>query len=86
MTYAVPILLNNQGVSKESIGQVLMAYACAVLLTSGKAAKRIDVRQNYKMALTAGSVVSVLSLGLLGYAVTFESSTVVVNMTMVQCW
>lgn len=83
VTYAVPILLNNQGVSKESIGQVLMAYACAVLLTSGKAAKRIDVRQNYKMALTAGSVVSVLSLGLLGYAVTFESSTVVVNMTMV---
>jgi len=82
VSYMVPILLSDQGVSKESIGQVLMAYAGAVLLVSGRASKAIDANQNYKMALTLGSLVSVFSLLLLGYGVTFQSGTTVVNLTM----
>lgn len=64
--FAVPILLSEKGVTKESIGQVLMAYAFAVLFVSGKVAPMIDRIGSTKWALCLGNLIASISLAMLG--------------------
>lgn len=64
--FAVPILLGEKGMSKESIGQVLMAYAFAVLFVSGKVAPMIDRIGSTKWALCLGNLIASISLVMLG--------------------
>lgn len=63
--FAVPILLSEKGVTKESIGQVLMAYAFAVLFVSGKVAPMIDRIGSTKWALCLGNLIASISLAML---------------------
>ncbi|GLQ75896.1 MFS transporter [Vibrio penaeicida] len=76
--FAVPILLSNAGVERESIGQVLMAYAFSVLFISGKVSPMIDRIGSAKWALCLGSLVAAMSLGVLSVAFLFEDVTYLV--------
>ncbi len=60
--FAVPILLSDVGVERESIGQVLMAYAFSVLFISGKVSPMIDRIGSAKWALCLGSIVGAVAL------------------------
>lgn len=82
VTYAVPIILAGQQVPKESIGQVLMVYAGAVLITSRKASLSADNSQNYRRALVIGTALSIVALLVLGIAQMFQSSFWMVNTAM----
>ncbi|MCG9727387.1 MFS transporter [Vibrio brasiliensis] len=73
--FAVPILLSNAGVERESIGQVLMAYAFSVLFVSGKVSPMIDRVGSAKWALCLGSGVGAFSLILLSFSFRFEDIT-----------
>lgn len=74
VSFAVPILLSQKGVAKESIGQVLMAYAFAVLFISGKVSPLIDKFGSSKWALCLGNVIAALSLVVLGVAFALEDA------------
>ncbi|WP_414933150.1 MFS transporter [Vibrio europaeus] len=76
--FAVPILLSNAGVERESIGQVLMAYAFSVLFVSGKVSPMIDRVGSAKWALCLGSGVGAVSLILLSFSFRFEDITYLV--------
>lgn len=78
VSFAVPILLSKQGVAKESIGQVLMAYAFAVLFVSGKVSPLIDRMGSAKWALCLGNGVAAVSLVVLASAFSLENTTVLV--------
>ncbi|UTM57051.1 MFS transporter [Photobacterium sp. CCB-ST2H9] len=78
VSFAVPILLSKQGVAKESIGQVLMAYAFAVLFVSGKVSPLIDRMGSAKWALCLGNGVAAVSLVVLASAFSLENTTALV--------
>lgn len=73
--FAVPFLLSDKGIEKESIGQVLMSYAFAVLFVSGKVSPMIDRIGSTKWALCLGNVVGALALALLGFVFVIEDTT-----------
>ena len=81
--FAVPILLSNAGVERESIGQVLMAYAFSVLFVSGKVSPMIDRVGSAKWALCLGSGVGAVSLILLSFSFRFEDITYLVLLATV---
>ncbi|PMM29158.1 MFS transporter [Vibrio lentus] len=76
--FAVPILLSDVGVERESIGQVLMAYAFSVLFISGKVSPMIDRIGSAKWALCLGSIVGAVALSILSAAFLFEDITYLV--------
>ncbi|WP_010446933.1 MFS transporter [Vibrio rotiferianus] len=76
--FAVPILLSDVGVERESIGQVLMAYAFSVLFISGKVSPMIDRIGSAKWALCLGSIVGAVALAILSAAFLFEDITYLV--------
>jgi len=72
--FAVPILLSQKGVSKESIGQVMMAYAFSVLFISDKISPLIDKLGSSKWALCLGNMIAAISLLILGSAFSMVES------------
>ncbi|KLI67825.1 major facilitator transporter [Vibrio vulnificus CladeA-yb158] len=78
VSFAVPILLSKNGIDKESIGQVLMAYALAVLVVSRKVAPWIDQSGASKWALTAGNGIAAAALCVLGFAFSLQDPVWVV--------
>lgn len=62
VTFAVPLLLAEHNVAKESIGQVMMAYAFSVLVVSAKITQFIDQRGNCKDVLSLGLLITTLAL------------------------
>lgn len=76
--FAVPILLSDAGVDRESIGQVLMAYAFSVLFVSGKVSPMIDRIGSAKWALCLGSIVGAVALAILSAAFLFDDITYLV--------
>ncbi|MBF4437301.1 MFS transporter, partial [Vibrio anguillarum] len=76
--FAVPILLSDVGVERESIGQVLMAYAFSVLFISGKVSPMIDRIGSAKWALCLGSIVGAVALAILSAAFLFKDITYLV--------
>lgn len=76
--FAVPILLSSVGVERESIGQVLMAYAFSVLFISGKVSPTIDRIGSAKWALCLGSIVGAVALAILSAAFLLEDITYLV--------
>ncbi|WP_233353317.1 MFS transporter [Photobacterium chitinilyticum] len=80
VSFAVPLLLAERGVSKESIGQVLMSYAAIVLLVSHKVGPWVDRLGNSKTVLSLGNFIAGLALILLaiGLAMPQNWQTVVV--------
>ncbi|CZF78282.1 putative MFS family transporter protein [Grimontia celer] len=80
--FAVPLLLSQQMIASESIGQVLMAYAIAVLFISGKAAPMIDRRGSAKLSLSLGGLLTAVALVLLGWGLDGESSYTVAFATI----
>ncbi len=80
VSFAVPLLLAERGVSKESIGQVLMSYAAIVLLVSHKVGPWVDRLGNSKTVLSLGNFIAGFALVLLaiGLAMPQNWQTVVV--------
>ncbi|KXF83495.1 MFS transporter [Enterovibrio coralii] len=76
--FATPLVLAERNIASESIGQVLMTYAIAVLFVSGKVAPLIDKRGNAKLSLCAGNMLSAVSLVIIGLALQSTSDTLVV--------
>jgi len=83
VSFAVPLLLSEKGIAKESIGQVLMAYAFAVLFVSGRVAPLIDKFGSSKWALCLGNAVAALSLVVLGTAFSLAEADFVVTLATV---
>ncbi|SON52175.1 MFS transporter [Vibrio tapetis] len=83
VSFAVPLLLSDKGVAKESIGQVLMAYAFAVLFISGRVSPLIDRFGSSKWALCLGNAVAALSLGVLGAAFSLVEAEFVVSLATI---
>lgn len=81
--FAVPILLSQKGVSKESIGQVMMAYAFSVLFISGKISPLIDKLGSSKWALCLGNMIAAIALLILGSAFSMIESTYFVTVATV---
>ncbi len=81
--FAVPLLLAQQGISEESIGQVLMAYAVVVLVSSHKVGPWVDKLGSSKVALSLGSFLAALSLAVLAFSLTMDLDwQVIVFMTL----
>ena len=64
--FALPLLLSGMGWPPEDIGQIIMLYACCVLLSSGSVARLVDRTGNSGAVLAAGGVASGLGLLLAG--------------------
>ncbi|OEE66110.1 MFS transporter [Enterovibrio norvegicus FF-33] len=79
--FAVPLLMADQGISKESVGQVLMTYAIVVLFVNGKVTPMIDRKGGAKLSLGVGSLVTVSALLLLGWGLEREAMSLTVIMT-----
>lgn len=69
VSFAVPLLLAERGISKETIGQVLMSYAAIVLLVSHKVGPWVDKLGSSKKALSLGNLLAAFALILLALAV-----------------
>ncbi|MCW8327874.1 MFS transporter [Photobacterium sp. SDRW27] len=83
VSFAVPLLLAERGVSKESIGQVLMSYAAIVLLVSHKVGPWVDKWGNSKKALCLGNFIAGGALTLLAIAMVMPQNwQIVVVMTL----
>ncbi|MDD1783973.1 MFS transporter [Enterovibrio sp. ZSDZ35] len=81
--FAIPLVLAERNIASESIGQVLMTYAIAVLFVSGKVAPIIDKRGDAKLALCLGNVFSAISLVVLGIGLQSSSDMLVVSFSSV---
>jgi len=83
VVFAVPLLLAERGVSKESIGQVLMSYAAIVLLVSHKIGPWVDRLGHSKTVLSIGNLIAGFALTLLAIAVIMPQEwQIVVVMTL----
>ncbi|PSW05695.1 MFS transporter [Photobacterium lipolyticum] len=83
VSFAVPLLLAERGVSKESIGQVLMSYAAIVLLVSHKVGPWVDKLGSSKKALSLGNLIAGFALILLAIAVIMPQDwQIIVVMTL----
>jgi predicted MFS family arabinose efflux permease len=69
VAFAVPLLLAERGISKETIGQVLMSYATIVLLVSHRVGPWVDKLGSSKKALTLGNFLAGCALILMAVAV-----------------
>ncbi|PST92822.1 MFS transporter [Photobacterium jeanii] len=83
VSFAVPLLLAEKGISKESIGQVLMTYAAIVLLVSYKVGPWVDKQGSSKTALTLGSFLAGGALVVMAIAFSMNQSWLIVLLTMV---
>lgn len=64
--FAIPLVLNNLGWAPEDIGQVIMLYSVAVLVSSGISARIVDRTNGSRGALVFGGLISALGLMLIG--------------------
>lgn len=80
VAFAVPLLLAERGISKETIGQVLMSYAAIVLLVSHKVGPWVDKIGSSKKALTLGSLLAGCALILMAVAVVMAQEWQMVTM------
>ncbi|WP_249185454.1 MFS transporter [Moritella sp. 5] len=83
VSFAVPLMLAERGISKESIGQVLMTYAAMVLLVSHKAGPWVDKLGSSKLALSVGNLIAGVALIILGAAFEMEDSLMIVVFTTI---
>ncbi|MGR5078027.1 MFS transporter [Photobacterium swingsii] len=83
VSFAVPLILAEKGISKESIGQVLMTYAAIVLLVSYKVGPWVDKYGSSKAALTLGNFLAGIALVTLAVAFSMESDLLIVVLTTV---
>ncbi|MFO1067790.1 MAG: MFS transporter [Geminicoccaceae bacterium] len=60
--FALPLLLSGMGWPPEDIGQIIMLYACCVLLSSGPMSRLVDHTGHSGAVLAAGGLVSGLGL------------------------
>ncbi|WP_087024156.1 MFS transporter [Thaumasiovibrio subtropicus] len=81
VTFAVPLLLAQAEVSKESIGQVLMVYAAAVLFISQKVSPIVDKLGSSKTVLCLGSLTAAISLAVLSLALSLGPAWAIVSLT-----
>ncbi|MDO6496743.1 MFS transporter [Photobacterium sanguinicancri] len=81
VSFAVPLMLAEKGVSKESIGQVLMTYAAIVLLVSYKVGPWVDKHGCSKLALSLGNLLAGASLVVLAVAFSQDQDWLIVLLT-----
>jgi hypothetical protein len=66
IAFALPLLLTERGFAQEDVGQIVMLYAGAVILSSGVVSRLVD-RTGYSLnALFFGALVSGLGLIIVG--------------------
>src|SRR3954471_7205358 len=66
ITFALPLLLGQQGYRQEDIGQIIMLYAMCVVAASGPISRLVDRTGNTTVILFWGAVISGVGLVLLG--------------------
>ncbi|MGF1767672.1 MFS transporter [Enterovibrio makurazakiensis] len=76
--FAVPLIMADQGISKESVGQVLMTYAIVVLFVNGKVTPMIDKKGGAKLSLGVGSLITASALLLLGWGLERDAMSLTV--------
>ena len=64
--FAMPLLLAQQNLAQEDIGQIIMFYAVGVLISSHFISRYADLRGNLRQILFTGLAVSGLGLCLIG--------------------
>jgi predicted MFS family arabinose efflux permease len=64
--FAMPLLLTQQNLAQEDIGQIIMFYAVGVLVSSHFISRYADLRGNLRQILFGGLAVSGLGLLLIG--------------------
>jgi MFS family permease len=64
--FAMPLLLSQQNLAQEDIGQIIMFYAVGVLISSHFISRYADLRGNLRQILFAGLSLSGLGLCLIG--------------------
>lgn len=68
--FALPLLLSQQGMNAEEIGQIIMFYAAGMLITSPVVSRLVDMVGETRRVLFIGSLVSGLGLLLIGATAT----------------
>ena len=66
VTFALPLLLAQQGYKQEDIGQILMVYAGGVVAASGYVSRIVDRLGNTRSILFWGAAISGIGLALIG--------------------
>jgi MFS family permease len=66
ITFALPLLLGQQGYRQEDIGQVIMLYAMSVVAASGLISRLVDRTGNTTSILFGGAAISGAGLVLIG--------------------
>ena len=66
VTFALPLLLAQQGYAQEDIGQILMVYAGGVVAASGYMSRVVDRLGNTRMVLFCGAALSGIGLMMVG--------------------
>ncbi|MEZ9524575.1 MFS transporter [Enterovibrio norvegicus] len=79
--FAVPLLMADQGIAKESVGQVLMTYAIVVLFVNGKVTPMIDKKGSAKLSLSVGSFITASALLTLGWGLERDAMSMTVLVT-----
>src|ERR1051325_3365760 len=66
ITFALPLLLGQQGYRQEEIGQIIMLYGIGVVAASTYVSRLVDRTGNAEMVLFCGAVISGAGLVLIG--------------------
>ena len=66
IAFALPLLLTERGFAQEDIGQIVMLYAAAVIISSGMVARLVDRTGRTTNVLFLGAAVSGIGLIILG--------------------
>jgi MFS family permease len=66
VTFALPLLLTQQGYSQEEIGQIIMLYGMGVVAASSYISRVVDRTKNTDAILFWGAALSGIGLGLVG--------------------
>jgi MFS family permease len=67
ITFALPLLLTQQGYRQEEIGQIIMLYGMGVVAASSYIARVVDRTRNTDSILFWGATISGVGLALLGF-------------------
>jgi MFS family permease len=66
VTFALPLLLTQQGYRQEEIGQIIMLYGMGVVAASSYISRLVDRTRNTEAMLFWGAAISGMGLGLVG--------------------
>jgi MFS family permease len=67
ITFALPLILGQQGYRPEDIGQLIMLYGLGVVASSGYVSRLVDRTKNTELVLFIGAVMSGIGLILIGF-------------------